>query len=139
MAKSFTRMEKTGYLNKCFWTCSKVIPTKLTIHVSERRKTSREDSQTFCIWCAKGLNPTFYRQIPLSYYMAIPPLHFFPQNLPHLTFFNNIVLMTYGVKTKRNSQGKVISSCLEDYKTTLQAIFISKTFICNTRLRFDSK
>ena len=53
-------------------------------------------------------------------YMAIPlaPLYLFSEPL---TFDNILLAMKYGINTKMNSQGKVISSCLEDYKTTLHA------------------
>ena len=46
--------------------------------------------------------------------------------------------MIYGVDTKMNSRGKVISSCFENYKTTMHSFFYTQTFICHTRLRFDS-
>ena len=65
---------------------------------------------------------------------------------PHLYIFLtpssltiNVDLMIYGVNTKINSWGKVIRLCLEDHKTMSHAFFITNTFICNTRLWFDSK
>ena len=83
-----------------------------------------------------------YRQ--LSPYMFIPPLYLFP-NPPLLShfwknLFGNIVPMKYGINTKIDSCGKIVSLCLEEvYKTTLQPLFISNTFISDTRLRFDLK
>ena len=83
-----------------------------------------------------------YRQ--LSPYMFIPPLYLFPNPplLPHFwkNLFGNIVPMKYGINTKIDSCGKIVSLCLEEvYKTTLQPLFISNTFISDTRLRFDLK
>ena len=52
-------------------------------------------------------------------------------------FFGNIARMKYRINTKINSQ--VISSCSEDYKTTLHDFFICNTFIRDTSLRFDPK
>ena len=76
----------------------------------------------------------FYRQAkPLNSYMVNPPplYIFFQTPPPTLTFdiiFDNIAPMKYGLNTKVISQGKVISSCLEDYKTTLRAFVMSKSF-----------
>lgn len=40
------------------------------------------------------------------------------------SFFDNITLMKYRINAKIHSWRKAISSYLEDYKTTLQALFI---------------
>ena len=54
-------------------------------------------------------------------------------------FFGKIAPMKYIINTKINSSGKVISSCLEDYKTMLHDFFICNTFIYDTNMRFDPK
>ena len=78
----------------------------------------------------------FYRQFPL--YIAIPFCLFLKSTLLAI-FFGKIAPMKYRIYTKINSSGKVISSCLEDYKTMLHDFFICNTFIYDTTLRFDPK
>ena len=68
-----------------------------------------------------------------------PPHVFFPYTPLWQYSFVNIAPMKYGVNTKINSCGKIISWCLEDYKMTVHPVFISSIFICNARLRFDLK
>ena len=53
-------------------------------------------------------------------------LYIFPPPSPTLysIFFDNFSPMTHGINTKTNSWGKVISSCFEDYKTTLQRLLL---------------
>ena len=74
--------------------------------------------------------------------IAIPPLiYFFQTSTPYQwqDFYDNIALLIYGLNTKINSSGKVVSSCLEDYKTMTYSLYISNTFICHTRLRCNFK
>ena len=47
--------------------------------------------------------------------------------------------MKYGINTNIMPGGKVISSGLEDYKTTLHTFFVNNTFISKTKPRSDSK
>ena len=44
-------------------------------------------------------------------------------------FSDNIAPMKSKIKTKINSLGKVVSLCLENYKSTLNAFFIHNTSI----------
>ena len=63
-------------------------------------------------------------------YMAKVLLYIFFYQTPHFWqhFFDNITLMTCRTNTKMNSWGKVSSSCLEDYKTTLSMLFYVQHF-----------
>ena len=55
-------------------------------------------------------------------------------------FFDNITPMKYGINTKINAWGKVVSSCLESYKKILlDFLFITNTFIWINRLKLDFK
>lgn len=77
--------------------------------------------------------PSFYI---LSPYMTIPTLYGFPKTS---TFDNTclcIAPIKYQIHTQINPCGKVISSSLEDHKTTFHTIFMSSNF---TMLRFVSK
>ena len=69
----------------------------------------------------------------------LPLYIFFPNCSFFTTFFDSIVSMIDVINTKTNSQGKIISSCSEDYKIALHAFFTSNTFISKTKLRFDLK
>ena len=75
--------------------------------------------------------PSFYRQPSLF----APSFYIYFLNPLTLITIGNIAPMIYGVNANINPCGKVISSCLEDFKT-LHCFFISNTFICHTRLRF---
>ena len=74
---------------------------------------------------------SFYRQPSLF----APSFYIYFLNPLTLITIGNIAPMIYGVNANINPCGKVISSCLEDFKT-LHCFFISNTFICHTRLRF---
>ena len=75
--------------------------------------------------------PSFYRQPSLF----APSFYIYFLNPLTLITIGNIAPMIYGVNANINPCGKVISSCLEDFKT-LHCFFISNTFMCHTRLRF---
>ena len=70
--------------------------------------------------------------------MAIPQLFisFFPN--PLLTF-DNVAPMKYRINTKINSHGKVISSCLEGYKTTLHVVVFFFKFCKQHQVEIWSK
>ena len=63
----------------------------------------------------------------------------FPNHLLLTTFFWQYCPNENQIDTKTNSGGKVISSCLENYKTMLHVFLTSNTFISDKRLRFDLK
>ena len=74
--------------------------------------------------------------------VSIPPfIYFFQTSTPTIDkiFFDNIAPSIYGLNTKINSRRKVISSCLEDYKTIIHSFYISDTFIFHNRLRCNFK
>ena len=78
-------------------------------------------------YSAEGLNPPFYRQRFL--YCHPPFISFFPN--PHFWqhFLENIAPMKYGINTKINLLGKVVSSCLEDYETILYVLYNQHFYI----------
>ena len=77
----------------------------------------------------------FYRQPPI---WSFPPWCIFTNSPIFTTFFWQYRPNDIEVNTEIKSWGKVISSCLEDYKTTLHYFFISNTFMCHTNRRFHS-
>ena len=66
-----------------------------------------------------------------SIYSFSPLYHFLEPALLTISF-GNIGPMKYRINAKINSSGKVISSCSEDYKTTVHNFFICNTFIRDT-------
>ena len=50
-----------------------------------------------------------------------------------------ILAVKYGINTKINPCGKVISLCLEGYRKGSHAPFISNTFISDTSMKFYPK
>ena len=56
------------------------------------------------------------------------PFYLFLESTLLAIFFGKIAPIKYRINTKINSSGKVISSCLKDYKTTLH------DFLCETLL-----
>ena len=77
------------------------------------------------IVCRRFPSP-FYRQPP---FMAILLLYIFskPPTFGNISI-DNIVPMIYKINTKINSRGRLISSCFEDYKTTLHPFFCKQHF-----------
>ena len=60
--------------------------------------------------------------------------YFFRNPLLLATIFDDIASMKYWTNIKINSSGKVIDSCLKDFKTTLHAFYARNTLINKIRL-----
>ena len=92
---------------------------------NELDKAGNSDGESEAIMCKKSESP-FYRQ-PLIY--DHPRIIYFFQT-PYLWqhYFDNVVQMIYGVNTKINSWKKVISSCLENYKTMSHSFLYKQHF-----------
>ena len=109
--KSWTMNQKNS--ERCTWLWWRFTWKK------KKRRQMKIVLDIFLIWFFFRFGPPFYRQS----HMWRPCFFIFFLNPPLLTiFFDSIFFFVptkYGINLKLNSWWKVISSCLEGYKTTL--------------------